>query len=79
MKLPGWVVDNQTSVRREVAPYVGVSPRDSWPLVVQAGSLGSAQLKWDPNPEEALAWRDPLPPSTVTALARLRAQYRAHK
>lgn len=75
MQLPGWVVDNRTAVARDVAPYTGIPPEDSWPLVVRAAQNARAQLAWDPNPAETLAFRDPLPQSTLLALRRLRAQH----
>ncbi len=72
MKLPGWIVDNTTSVRADVAPYLEVSREASWALVVRAAALGAAQLAWNPRPEEARNFRDPLPRSSREALARLR-------
>lgn len=72
MKLPGWVVDNRTAVSRDVERYRTVAPADSWPLVVEAGNLAVAQLGWDPDARGSLDWRDPLPRSTIEALARLR-------
>lgn len=72
VKLPGWIKDNETSVRADVAPYLGVPPEESFALVASAAALGAAQLAWDPLPDEARAFRDPLPRSTSEALARLR-------
>jgi hypothetical protein len=73
-RLPGWVIDDATSVREEVAPYVGASSAER--LAVTRACCRSAirTLKYHFDPQRALAWSDPLPSSTRAALARLRMQ-----
>jgi hypothetical protein len=76
-KLPGWVVDNRTSVLREVERY-----RDM-PVIRRLEILASLcrgaihQLEGRSDRRRMLDWRDPLPRSTVNALARLRSD--AHR
>ena len=72
--LPGWVIDDAESVRREAEPYRRASAeqrmrhlsmvcRDAWRLAISRTDR-----------EAVLAYRDPLPEGSVAALARLRAQ-----
>lgn len=74
MKLPGWVVDDVTSVRAEVAELVGTSPEDRWRLAMSCARDAIWALRAGGNAERALAHEDPLPESTHVALARLRKQ-----
>ncbi|MBI5499959.1 MAG: nitroreductase family protein [Deltaproteobacteria bacterium] len=77
--LPGWVIDDTESVRREAEPYRQMSCehrmrhlslvcRDAWRLAISR-----------PDREAVLAYCDPLPESSVAALARLRAQARRER
>jgi len=70
--LPGWVVDNTTSVREEAAPYVHMSMAERWEATRRCCEAASAMLRFYREPSAALAYRDPLPPSTVQVLERLR-------
>lgn len=72
-RLPGWVVDNATSVRREAEPYRAMTPAERWEIAQRCCRAAHAMLQRSPHAERALAHIDPLPSSTVEALARLRA------
>jgi hypothetical protein len=71
-KLPGWVVDDETSIRREVAEWIGLTPAELWRLA----QLCSRDVMWaaraSGDPQRVLGREDPLPQSTIDALARLR-------
>jgi hypothetical protein len=76
-KLPGWVVDDVTSVREEVAEWARTTPAERW----QLARLCSRDAMWaaraSGNPQRILDHVDPLPESTVAALARLRRKGRS--
>jgi hypothetical protein len=71
-KLPGWVIDNDASVRAEVAEWKGLSPAELWKLA----HLCARDAMWaagiSGNRQRILDRSDPLPESSVAALARLR-------
>ena len=73
-RLPGWVVDDEASIRAEVAEWVALTPVERWELA----KLCARDAIWAVNAsgrrEAILAQEDPLPASTVAALARLRRQ-----
>jgi hypothetical protein len=73
-KLPGWVVDNAASVREEVAEWASTTPAERWRLA----RLCSRDALWAARASGRLAQVldavDPLPESTVLALARLRRE-----
>lgn len=71
-KLPGWVVDDETSVREEVAPYVGVAPAELWRLTEDCARDAMWAVRASGMAERVLAQEDPLPESSVRALERLR-------
>jgi hypothetical protein len=73
-KLPGWVVDDAQSVRDEVAHLIGTTPEQRWRLAVLCARDALWALRAGGNAAHALAHEDPLPASTVAALARLRAR-----
>lgn len=75
-KLPGWVVDDATSVREEVAHLVETTPSERWRMVELCARDALWALRAGDRAEQALAYRDPLPPSTVAALSRLRRECR---
>lgn len=75
-KLPGWVVDDVESVRREAARYRGMTPQEKIELVASACRTAATLLDASPNRRRALTYADPLPPASVAALSRLRRQYR---
>ena len=72
-RLPGWVVDPDASVREEVAPYVDASAADRLEATRACCRAALGVLRYHFDPERALAYVDPLPESTLVALARLRA------
>lgn len=72
-RLPGWVIDNQTSVREEVAPFVHASMSERWLATQRCARAARKMLAFHPDPGRALRYRDPLPQSSIDALARLRA------
>ncbi len=76
-RLPGWVVDNATSVRREVSGEICTSMSERWAVTQRACRAARAVLRFQPDPRRVLAQIDPLPDSTVRALERLRAQRQA--
>ena len=71
-RLPGWVIDNDASVRDEVAPYLGRSMAERWLATRRCCRAAMRMLAFQPDPRPALAYRDPLPDGTTAALARLR-------
>ena len=71
-KLPGWVVDDETSVAEEVAPYVGASPEELWRHTEDCAKDAMWAVRASGMAERVLAAVDPLPESTVRALSRLR-------
>ena len=75
-RLPKWAVGNRAAVESEAAPYRGLSPDERWRLVAAACRAAVRQLAGRADAERLRAYRDPLPASTVAALARLRAEYR---
>jgi len=72
--LPGWVVDDVTSVREEVAPWRELSPAERWRLAELCARDAIWAVRAGGDPLRILAQEDPLPASTITALARLRRE-----
>ena len=75
-ELPGWVVDDRTSVAREAAPYRRMTADERWRHLSAACRAAARQLASRPDRERLLAYRDPLPESSAAILARLRAEQR---
>jgi hypothetical protein len=75
-KIPGWVVSNLDSVRREAARYRDMTPEQKIDLVASACRTAATLLDASPNRDHALTLVDPLPPTSAAALERLRRQYR---
>lgn len=71
-RLPGWVVDDDTSIREEVAEYVGASPERLWELTRACARTAAWALSFHADRSAILEHRDPLPASTIAALTRLR-------
>jgi len=71
-KLPGWVVDDVTSVREEMAPYVDTSAAERWRITEGCAADAMWAVRASGMPARVLAQVDPLPESSVRALARLR-------
>ncbi len=76
-KLPGWVVSNEESVEREVAPYRSLTPAQRLELGATASRSALAVALALSDRDRVLSYRDPIPHSTKLALARLRAEYSA--
>ena len=76
MALPKWVVDNQTAIEREAAPWRGRTPAEHIRATAAACRAAARQLAQRTDRQRLLAFRDPLPESTIVALARLRANAR---
>jgi hypothetical protein len=72
-RLPGWVVDNATSIGVEVEPYRRMSMLERWRATRRCCESASAILRFNRRPERVLEYRDPLPESTQRALRRLRS------
>jgi hypothetical protein len=73
-KLPGWVVDDVTSIREEVADLRGLRREDLWRLAHLCSRDALWAVRAHPSPARVLDHQDPLPESTRAALARLRGQ-----
>ena len=70
--LPAWVVDDQTSVRNEAAPYRRMSPEQRAFHMALACRAAAKLLLVREDRQRVLDHVDPLPDSAVSALARLR-------
>jgi hypothetical protein len=73
-KLPGWAIDNDASVREEVAEWKGKTPPELWRLARLCSRDAVWAARASGNPRRILEHVDPLPESTLVALARLRAE-----
>lgn len=71
-ELPGWVVDDATSVRNEVAEWRGLSAAELWRLAKLCTRDAMWAVRASGRADAILSYEDPLPESTITALARLR-------
>lgn len=72
--LPGWVITDEASVRAEVAEWRGLTIAERWRLATLCArdAMWAAHASGDPR--RILDRVQPLPVSTVRALARLRAR-----
>jgi hypothetical protein len=73
-KLPGWVVDDATSVRAEVAEWAGMTAAERWHLAGLCARDALWAARASGHPDRILAQVDPLPASTLAALERLRRE-----
>lgn len=71
--LPGWVVDDVTSVFEEVAAYRDATVEELWHYTEGCARDAMWAVRASPFPERVLTCVDPLPESTLAALKRLRA------
>ncbi len=71
-RLPGWVVDDVTSVRAEVAEWARLTAAERWQLARLCARDALWAARASGHPERVLEQTDPLPASTVAALSRLR-------
>jgi hypothetical protein len=67
-------VPSALGLMNEVEPYRSLTPADRARLLAAACRAGAELLRSRPDAERAAAFEDPLPESTVRALARLRAR-----
>lgn len=74
IKLPGWVVDNRTSVRREAEPYRNLTPEGRLAILDSLCQDAMDILASRPDRETVLKYRDRLPQSSLAALRRLRVK-----
>lgn len=75
-RLPRWATDNHASVEREAAPYRDMTEVERFEQTASACRTAAVLLESRADRDVVLGYRDPLPKSTVQALARLREQYR---
>jgi hypothetical protein len=71
-KLPGWVIDDDASVREEVAEWRGLKPAELWRLARLCSRDAMWAARASGNPQRILDQVDPLPASSIAALRRLR-------
>ena len=74
--LPGWVVDDDASILNEMRDLVDTTPGERWQLARLCCRDALWAIRMSPVAERILAFQDPLPGSTVAALARLRRMMR---
>ena len=77
--LPGWVVDNESSLAREAEPYVDLTPEERAACLVQVCRTAMSIARSRPDSAKVLAFRDRLPASTEQALAVLRERELANQ
>ena len=70
--LPRWVVDDAASVQAEVAEWRGLTAAERWRLAVVCARDAMWAVRASGHAQRILEHVDPLPDSTVRALARLR-------
>ncbi len=70
-------MDRAAGLEREVAPYRDMPDAQKAALLAALCRDGMRLLAAQDDPAAAARWRDPLPESSVRALARLRREYRA--
>ena len=75
-ELPGWVVDDVTSVLREVERYRGMTSAELWRETEDCAEDAMWAVRASSFPARALSYVDPLPESSARALERLRRSRR---
>ena len=73
-ELPGWVVDDVTSVREEVAPWAVLSVAERWRLARTCSRDAMWAARASGMRDRILGHVDPLPDSAIKALERLRRE-----
>lgn len=73
MQLPGWVIDDAASIREEAADYIELTPAQRGAILAAVCRAGVRLLRARADAAKVLEHTDPLPSSTIEALARLRA------
>ncbi len=74
--LPGWVVSDAVSIRREMAALKDLTPAQYWEMALRCTRDALWALRLGDKSEAALAYEDRVAPSTHAALERLREEYR---
>jgi hypothetical protein len=75
-ELPGWAKDPVASVREQAERYRHMTPTERAMHLLDACDAAAQLLALNKHRARLLARRDPLPESTVAALARLRSRRR---
>lgn len=75
--LPGWVVSDAVSIRREMAALEDLTPEQCWEMALRCTRDALWALRLGDKSEAALAYQDPVASSTQAALERLPAEYRS--
>jgi hypothetical protein len=73
-KLPGWVVDDVSSVLAEVAEWRDTTIAERWRLAQACARDAIWAARASGMADRILEHEEPLPPSTLRALARLRVE-----
>jgi len=73
-QLPNWVVSDTESVRVEVAEWIGTTPAQRWRLARACARDAMWAMRASGMRDRILQQEDPLPASTIEALAKLRQQ-----
>jgi len=76
VKLPGWVVDDNTSVERETAPWRNRTDVERAAALSAVCRVAAKILRARTDRTRVLDWVDPIPASSVAALKRLRQRPR---
>lgn len=76
--LPGWIVDDRESVRREALPYRDMNDQQRLALLAAACRGAARLLRARDDRDRALEYIDPLPDSSIRALMKLREETKAH-
>lgn len=66
------MIDNESSVREEVAEWKGLTPTELWRLAHLCARDAVWAARVSGNPQRILDQVDPLPENALSALARLR-------
>lgn len=70
-------IPDELDPAREAEFYRSLTPRERAELLIAVCRAGAALLRSRADAERAASYADPLPESTVRALARLRAEARS--
>lgn len=74
--LPKWVISNEASIAREAEDFVAMTPAERAELLAVLCSDAVLLLDARPDSERVLAFRDPMPRSSVVIMDRLRKLHR---
>ena len=74
--LPGWVISDAESIRREVEPFVGMTDDERGVILAALCRDVVRILAARSDAQAALDWQDPVPESTLRHFERLRRESR---